>query len=129
MYLNTFIVYMNGLKCIYSIFMVNFNVFQCIWKYLNVFINIVIGILPSCSHCNVFAMSTDAHIYFSLSKRMTSLTWYTTTLFSPIPIDLFQLSYKLWKNYIWILTFHIYITLHISHSMSSLVAQSTAEPK
>jgi hypothetical protein len=137
---------MNVFKCIHSIFeyiwmylnvcivylwyiSMYFNVFQCIWKYLNVFINIVIGVSPSYSHCNVFAMRTYIHIYFSLSTMTTFLACYTTILFSPISIDLFQLSYNLWKNYIIIFTFHIYITPHIPHSMSSLVAWSIVEPK
>jgi hypothetical protein len=111
-YLNLFIVYMNVFQCIYNIFMVyfnvfivDFNVFLCVWKYLNVFINIVIGISPSYFHSNVFAMCTLVHIHFSLSTMTTFLTCYTTTFFSSIPIDLFQLSYNLWKYYISILTF------------------------
>jgi hypothetical protein len=102
MYLNVFIVYLNVFECIYSIFMVYFNVFiiyfnvfQCVKKYLNAFINIVIGISPSYSYCNVFAMHTYVHICFSLSTMTTFLTCCTTILFSPIPIDLFQLSQNL----------------------------------
>jgi hypothetical protein len=136
MHLNVFIIYVNIFEFIYNIFMVYFNLslvyfnaFQCVWKYLNVFINIAIGISPSYSNCNVFAMRTHVHIYFSLSTMTTFLTCYTTTLFSSIPIDSFQLSYNLWKNYISILTFHIYTTPHIPHSMSSLIAWSIAEPK
>jgi hypothetical protein len=74
-------------------------------------------------------MCTNVHIYFSLSTMTTFLTCYTSTLVSPIPLDLFQLSYNLWKNYISIFTFHIYITPHILHSMLSLVARSISEPK
>jgi hypothetical protein len=109
--------------------MVYFNVFQCIGKCLNVFINIVIGVSPSYFHCNVFAMCTHVHIHFSLSTMTTFLTCYTTTLFFSIPINLFQLLYNLWKNYISIFTFHIYIIPHILHSMSSLVVRSIAQPK
>jgi hypothetical protein len=79
--LNVFIVYSN-------VFIVYLNVFQCVWKFLNVFISIVIGISPSHPHCNVFAMRTHIYICFSLSTMTTFLTCYTTTLFSPIPIDL-----------------------------------------
>jgi hypothetical protein len=110
--------------------------FECIWMYLDVFIDIIIRISPSYSHCNVFAMRTYVHICFSLPTMTTFLTCYTTTLFSPIPIDLFQLSYNLWKNYISILTFHIYTsphiphpTFYIPHSMSSLVVRSITKPK
>jgi hypothetical protein len=48
---------------------------------------------------------------------MTSFTTcFTTTLFFPISIDPFQLSYNPWKYYIQILTFHAYTSPHISHS-------------
>jgi hypothetical protein len=134
--------YLNVFECIYNVCMVYFNVFivcfnvlQCIsmrLKYLNIFIDIVIGISTLYSNCNVFAMRTYIHICFSLSTMTTFLTCYTTILFSPIPIDLFQLSYNLWKNDISILTFHVYrlyTSPHIPHSMSSLVVRSTTEPK
>ena len=96
---------------------------------MNVFIGIVIEISPSYFHCNVFAISIPVHICFSLSTMSTFLMCYTTTLFSPIQIDLFQLSYNPWKNHISILIFHVYTSSYIPHSTLSLVAQSIAEPK
>jgi hypothetical protein len=111
---------MDVFECIYTIFMVYFNVFivcfnvfHYVWKYLSIFIDIVIGISPSYSHCNVFAIHTHLHICISLSTLTTFLTCYTSTLFSPISIDLFQLSYNL--CYISILTFHVYTSPHIPH--------------
>jgi hypothetical protein len=89
MYLNIFIVYMYGIfQCIY-------NIFQCISMHLNVFINIVIGISPPYSHCNVFTMHTHVDIYFLQYTVITFLICYTTIFFSAIPIDYFQLSYNL----------------------------------
>jgi hypothetical protein len=87
-YLNVFIAYLNIFECTYSIFVVCFNVsiiyfnafivcfnvFQC----LNVFINIVIEILPSHSHCNFFAMHTHLHIFFSFYTMTPFPTCYTT---------------------------------------------------
>jgi hypothetical protein len=74
-YLNVLIVYLwyismclKYIQCIYSMF-------QCISMCLNVFIDIVIGILSWHSHCNVFAMYTHLHIFFSPSPIC-----YTTTL-------------------------------------------------
>jgi hypothetical protein len=69
--------YLNVSNCIHSIFecifsvVVYFNVFQCVEKDLNVYIDIVIGISPSYSHCNVFAMCTHIHVCFSLSTMTT----------------------------------------------------------
>jgi hypothetical protein len=97
--------------------------FQCIsmcLNYLIVFIDIVIGISPSNSHCNIFAMRIHVHICFSLTTMTTFLTCYTTTFFSSIPIDLFQLSYNLKKNYISILIFYIYTSLHNPHPTSHI---------
>jgi hypothetical protein len=89
-YLKVFIVYLNIFECIYSIFMVCFNlfiicfnVFWCIWKYLNVFIDIIIGISPSYSHKNIFAMRTHVHICFLLSTMTTFLICYTTIFHIP----------------------------------------------
>jgi hypothetical protein len=87
--------YLNVFECIYSILMVHFNVFiihlnafivcfnvfHCISMCLNVFNDIVIGILPSHSHCNVFTMHTHLHIFFPLYTMTPFLACYTTTLF------------------------------------------------
>jgi hypothetical protein len=122
-YFNIFIIY-------FYAFIICFNVFHCIWMYLNVFINIVIGILPSHSHCNVFTMYTHLYIFISLYTMTSFPTCYTITLsfFHP-----FQLLYNLWKNYISILTSCQYITphsmFHIPHSISSLVVRSIVVPK
>jgi hypothetical protein len=91
--------------------------------YFNVFIDIVIGISPSHSHCNVFAMHTDLHIFFSLYIMTPFPTCYTTT---------FLFFHSRWSIPTFIqsiLTFHVYTSLYIPHSMSSLVAWSIAEPK
>jgi hypothetical protein len=65
-------VYLNLFECTYSIFMVYFNVFECIYQHCN-------WISPSHSHCNVFAMHTHLHIYFSLYTMTPFPTCYTTT--------------------------------------------------
>jgi hypothetical protein len=78
MYLKVFectLMYLNVFECIYSIFMVYFNVFiiylnafivcfnvfHCISMCLNVFIDIVIGILPSHSHCDTPTYTSFFH--------------------------------------------------------------------
>jgi hypothetical protein len=114
-------------ECIYSIFMVYFNVFiicfnvfQCIKKNLNVFINIVIGISPLHSHCNVITMHTHIRICFSLSTMITFLTCYTTTFFSPIFIDLFQFIQFMKRLHINLYFSRLYITPHsIFHVVTS----------
>jgi hypothetical protein len=123
-------VYLNIFECFYSIFESLYNmlnVFECTYSifmvYFNVFINIMNGISLSHSHCNVFTKRTHVYIWFSLSTMTPFPTCYTTTLYSPISIYLFQLSYNLWIKYISILTFHVYTSPHILHSMSSLVAE------
>jgi hypothetical protein len=58
---------------------------------LNVFLDIVIGISPSHSHCNVFAMHTHLHIFFSLYTMIPFPTCYTTTFLFFIPFDPFKL--------------------------------------
>jgi hypothetical protein len=73
-YFNLFIIYLNA-------FIVCFNVFHCISMCLNVFIYIIIGILSSHSHCNVFTMHTHLHIFFSLYTMTPFRTCFTTALF------------------------------------------------
>jgi hypothetical protein len=83
-YLNVCIVYLNVFECTYNKFVVYFNVsiiyfnafkvcfnvFQCIYRHCN-------WISPSHSHCNVFAMHTHIHIYFSLYTMTPFPTCYT----------------------------------------------------
>jgi hypothetical protein len=126
-YFDVFIMYLNVFECVYSIFIMYlnvlivylwyvsmcFNAFESIWMYL---LTLELNFSPSYSHCNVFAMRIHVHIWFLLLTMTTFLRCYTTKLFSPIPIALFQLPYNLWKNYISILTFHVYTLPHIPHS-------------
>jgi hypothetical protein len=101
---------------------------------LNVFIDIIIGILPSHSHCNVFTMHTLLQIFFSL-YTMTPFgpfqTCYTTTLFlfhSHWSVPTFiQSMKKLYINFYFMSIHHP--TFHIPHSISSLVVWSIEEPK
>ena len=91
--------------------------------YFNVFINTIIGISPSHVHCNVSAMHTHLHICFSLYTMTSFPTYYTTTFL------FFHAHWSIPTFIQSILTFHIYTSPHIPHSMSSLVARSIAEPK
>jgi hypothetical protein len=85
--------------------------------YFNVFTCNVIGILLLHSHYNVFAMRTHLYICFSLSTMIFFPTCFTTTLYSPVPIDPFQLLYNLWKYHTPILAFLTYTSHpHISYS-------------
>jgi hypothetical protein len=70
------------------------KVFEYLSMYLNIFINIVIGISPTYSHYNVFAISTHLYVFFSLST-MTPFPNALSLHFSLIAIDPFQLSYNL----------------------------------
>jgi hypothetical protein len=125
---NIFIVYFNVFIIFLNAFIICFNVFHCISMCLNVFINIVIGILPLHSHCNVFTMHTHLYIFFSLYTMTSFPTCYTTTLFFSISINPFQLSYNLWKNYISILTSCSYITPHyMFHVLTGCVKHSGAQ--
>jgi hypothetical protein len=94
-------------KCISSIFMVCFDVFQCFSMYLKVFectsmylnefANIIIRILPSHSHYNVFAMLIHLHIcFFTIYNDPLPNMIYHYTL-SLISIDPFQL-YTIYEN-------------------------------
>jgi hypothetical protein len=104
LYLNVLIVYFNVFQCISNVFIVclwciftkyfnefivHLNVVKFISMYFNVFSNVVIGILPSHSHYNNFAMRIYLHICFSLSTMTSFLTCSSTTFFSLVPIDLF----------------------------------------
>jgi hypothetical protein len=90
--------HLNILECIHSIFQcisIYLKVFEYLSVYLNVFIDIIIGISPSHFHCNVFAIYTHLYICFLLSTMTPFPTCFTTTLFSHVSIDPFQLSYNL----------------------------------
>jgi hypothetical protein len=123
-YLNLCIVYLNVFECTYNIFVVYFNVpiiyfnafivclmyfnvFECIYRHYN-------WISPLLSHCNVFAMYTHLYIFFSLYTMTPFPTCYTTTF--------------LFFHSRWSMSIH-HPTFHIPCFMSSLVAQSIAEPK
>jgi hypothetical protein len=120
-YLNVCIAYLNVFECNYNIFVVYFNVsiiyinafiicfnvFHCISMCLNVFINIVIGISPLHSHCNVFVMHTHLQIIFSLYTMTPFPTCYTITfLFFPFLLihSNFHTIYPYFS--------HLYITPH-----------------
>jgi hypothetical protein len=90
---------------------------------LNVFIDIVIEFHHHFLIVMFFAIHTHLHFFFSLYTMTPFPTCYTTTFFffhSCWSIPIFIQS---------ILTFHVYTSPHIPHSMSSLVAWSIAEPK
>jgi hypothetical protein len=74
---------------------------QCTLMYFNVFIDIVIRILPSHSYYNDSTMSIHLHILFLLP---------TITPFS-------------------ILTLHVYVLSYILHFNLSLVVRSIVKPK
>jgi hypothetical protein len=116
-YLNVCIVYLNVFECTYNIFVVYFNVsivyfnafivwfnvFKCIYQHCN-------WISPSLSHCNVFAMHTHLHIFFSFYTMTPFPTCYTTTFL------FFHFCWSIPTFIQSILTFHNYIPLHIPHS-------------
>jgi hypothetical protein len=79
MYFNVFIIYSNA-------FIICFNELQCISMCLNVFIDIVIGILPSHSHCNNFAMHTYLHILFTLHNVSFPNMLYYYIIFFPFAL-------------------------------------------
>jgi hypothetical protein len=78
-------------------------VFQYIYRHCN-------WILPSLSHCNVFAMHTYLHIFFSLYTMTPFPTCYTTTFF------FFHFRWSIPTFIQSILTFHVYTSPHIPHS-------------
>jgi hypothetical protein len=80
-----------------------FNVFECIYRHCN-------WILPSLSHCNVFAMHTHLHIFFSLYTMTPFPTCYTTTFF------FFHSCWSILTFIQSILIFHVYTSPHIPHS-------------
>jgi hypothetical protein len=124
-YFNAFIVHFNVFQCVYNIFQCIYSTFQCISMCLNVFINIVIGISPSYSHYNIFAMHTTYTFFKYFIQWLPSQHAIPLHSFFSIPIDPFQLSYNLSLLF----TSIHHLTFHIPHSMSSLVARSIAEPK
>jgi hypothetical protein len=136
-YLNVCIIYLNVFGYIYCIFVVYFNVsiiyfdafivcfnvFQFISMCLNVFIDIVIGISPLHSHCNVFAMHTRQYISFLLYTMTPFSTCYTTTFFffhSRWSVPTFKQS---------IITFNVFTSLHILHSTFQVVTGCTEHSK
>jgi hypothetical protein len=67
-------------------------------------------ISPSLSHCNVFAMHTHLHIFFSLYSMTPFPTCYTTTFF------FFHFHWSIPTFIQSILTFHVYTSPHFPHS-------------
>jgi hypothetical protein len=105
-----YIKYICGIfHCVYIIFQCIYKMFQCISMCLNVFLDIVIGISPSHSHCNIFAMHI-LHIFFSLYTMTPFPTCYTTTLL------FFHSRWSIQTFIQSILTFHVYTSFHIPHS-------------
>jgi hypothetical protein len=119
-HLNVFIVYIGVFQCVYNILQCIYSMFQCISMCLNEFINIVIefhhhiliGMFLPCTPTYTFVFHS---IQWLPSQHAIPLH-----SFFSMPIPTFIQS---------ILTFHIYTSSHILHSMSSLVARSIAEPK
>jgi hypothetical protein len=82
-----FMVYFNVFIIHFNAFVVYFNVFHCISMCLNVFTDIIIRILPSHSHCNVFIMHTHLHIFFStLHNDSLSNMLYHYIIFFPFSL-------------------------------------------
>jgi hypothetical protein len=115
-YIWMYLQYVYGVfQCVYNILQCIYRMFQCISMCLNVFNNIVIGISPSHSHCNVFSMHIHLHIFFSfytmipfqhaISLQSLFFHWNTTPTFI--------LSMK---NYTSILTFYVYTSPNIPRS-------------
>jgi hypothetical protein len=142
MYLNVFIVNLKVFEWTYNIFMVYFqcayNMFQCIYRmfqcismYLDVFIDIVIGISPSRSHCNVFAMRTHIYIFFHSTQWLPSQHAIPLHFFFPFPLtrSIFHTTYEKFTYQSLLFMFIHYSTFHIPHSMLSLVVRSIVEPK
>jgi hypothetical protein len=121
--------YLNIFECIYSISMVHFNVsiiyfnafivcfnvFHYISMCLNVFIDIVIGILPSYSHCNVFIMHIHLHFFFFIlhNDSLPNMLIYYIIFFHfhwSIPTFIQSLE-KLHIN-----PYFVYTSFHIAHS-------------
>jgi hypothetical protein len=78
--------------------------------YLNVFINIIIGISPSHSHCNVFAMHTHLHIFFSTlyNDSLPNMLYHYIPFF---PFPLIHSNFHTIYPY-----FHVYTSPQIPHS-------------
>jgi hypothetical protein len=130
MYLNVFIVYLNVFECTYKIFMLYFNafivcfdVFHCISMCLS--IDIVIGILPSHSHCNVFTMHT---FFFHSTQWLHSQYAILLHYYFPFPL-ICSNFHTIYEKITYQSLLHVYTSSHIPHSMSSLVVRSIAEPK
>jgi hypothetical protein len=130
-YLNVSRVYLNVFECMYNIFVVYFNVpiiyfnafivcinvFQCVWMYL--LYQHCNWISRSLSHCNIVAMHTHLHSFFSLYTMTSFPTCYTTRF-------LFSISFWSIPTFIQsILTFHIYTSPHIPHSTFYVVTGCT----
>jgi hypothetical protein len=131
-YLNVLILYMNVYECIYKVFMVyfnvfiiGFNVFQWVWKYLNVFIDIVIGISPSYVHCKDFVMCTFAFtIHNDYLPNM--LYHYNLSFHSHWFVSTFLQFMK--KLYINAYFSHLYIILHSTfHVVTGCAEHSSAQ--
>jgi hypothetical protein len=107
--------------------------FQCISMCFNVFIDIVIGISPSHSHCNVFAMACTSTYTFFFTLHNDSLPnmLYYYTLFFPFPLicsNLHTIYEKITCQYLFFTSTH-HPTFQVPYYMSSLVARSIVKPK
>jgi hypothetical protein len=105
--------------------------FQYISMCLNVFIDIAIGISPSHTHCNVFAMHIHIHnFFFTLyNDSPPNMLYYYTFFFLPFPLirSNFHTIYEK-------ITYQslLFTSIHhptIPHSMLSLIVRSMVEPK
>jgi hypothetical protein len=98
MYLNVFIIYL-----------------WCISMCLNVFIDIVIGILPSYSHCNVLTMYTQLHFFFTLHNDSLPSMLYHYIIIFPFPL-IHSNFHTIYEKITYQSLLHIYTSPHIPHS-------------
>jgi hypothetical protein len=131
MYYSIFMVYFNVFIIYFNAFIVCFNVFYYISMCLNVFIDIIIGILPSHSHCNVLPCTPTYTFFFHSTQWFLSQHAIPLHYFFSISIDLFQLSYNLWK-YLQINPYFTSIhhpTFHVPHSRFHVVTSCAEHSK
>jgi hypothetical protein len=97
--------------------------FQCISMCLNVFLDIVIGISPSHSHCNIFAMHTHLHFLFILHNDSLPNMLYHYIFIFPFPLisSNFHTIYEKNSYQFLLFTFIHHHTFHVPHSTFHVV--------
>ena len=101
--------------------------FKVYTMYYDLNTNIIIGILPSHSYYNVFAMHILLYICFSLSMQLPSQYALSLTFFYMFPLIYFN-SYAIYKSITYPFFYSSCLYL-IPHSKPSLIAWSITEPK